>query len=178
MLRVHVPFVKAGYRTFMNAAVQHMVAPAAPVRDALLALAAPSAIQTWHGVRPANGDDGPCGDRVLVLPLSSGHAAIIVIDVAGHGAARAPLSAVIADEIIASLLADASPALALGTADARLREFDDESPYAVAFVALVHPSLRTVVYASAGHDVAFTLADDGRIRILAPTAPMLGSLSR
>jgi serine phosphatase RsbU (regulator of sigma subunit) len=34
--------------------------------------------------------------------------------------------------------------------------------------------VRTVVYASAGHDVAFTLADDGRIRHLMPTAPMLG----
>lgn len=158
----------------MNAAIQHIVAPVASFHDALFMLPAPSAIQTWLGVRPANGDDGPCGDRVLVLPLSSGRTAIIVVDVAGHGAARAPLSAVIAEEIITSLLADASPALALGSADARLRESGDEFPYAVAFVALVHPSLRTVIYASAGHDVAFTLADDGRTRNLGPTAPMLG----
>ena len=48
------------------------------------------------------------------------------------------------------------------------------SPYAVAFVALVHPVFRTVVYASAGHDVAFRQADDGGLHHIAPTAPMLG----
>jgi hypothetical protein len=41
----------------------------------------------------------------------------------------------------------------------------------------VHHALRTVVYASAGFDVAFTFADGGRIRHLPPTATMLG-LSR
>jgi phosphoserine phosphatase RsbU/P len=114
------------------------------------------------------------GDAAFVLPLDSGRTGIVVIDVAGHGAARAPLSSAIADEITAGLRCDGSPAAALGRADAFLRTIDDESPYAVAFVAVVHPSLRTVVYASAGHDVAFALADDGRIRDLPPTAPMLG----
>ena len=64
--------------------------------------------------------------------------------------------------------------MALGWAEKSLSAFDDEFPYAVAFVALVHTTLRTVVYASAGHDVAFTLTDKGGIRHLQPTASMLG----
>jgi serine phosphatase RsbU (regulator of sigma subunit) len=99
---------------------------------------------------------------------------MIVVDIAGHGAARAPLSSALTEEIMAGLRCDGSPAAALGRADKLLRASGDETPYAVAFVALVHPILRTVAYASAGHDVAFTLADDGRIRHLGPTAPMLG----
>jgi sigma-B regulation protein RsbU (phosphoserine phosphatase) len=108
------------------------------------------------------------------LPLSSGRTAIILIDVAGHGAARAALSSAVADEIVTALVHDESPSVALDRADQLLRTVDDEIPYAVAFVALAHPALGTVVYASAGHDVAFTLADNGAIRQLMPTAPMLG----
>jgi hypothetical protein len=115
-----------------------------------------------------------CGDLAFALPLASDRTAVIVIDIAGHGAGRAALSSAIAKKIVASLIHDPSPASALDRADQFLRTVADETPYAVAFVALVHPVLRTVVYASAGHDVAFTLADDGRIRQLMPTAPMLG----
>ena len=115
-----------------------------------------------------------CGDLAVALPLSSGRTALIVIDIAGHGADRASLSSAIADEIVTALIHEESPASALDRADQLLRTVDDETPYAVAFVALVHPALGTVVYASAGHDVAFTLGDDGSIRHLMPTAPMLG----
>jgi len=115
-----------------------------------------------------------CGDLTVALPLSSGRTAFIVIDIAGHGAGRAALSSAIADEIVTALIHDESPASALGRADQLLRTVDDDTPYAVVFVALVHPILRTVVYASAGHDVAFTLAEDGGTRHLMPTAPMLG----
>jgi serine phosphatase RsbU (regulator of sigma subunit) len=115
-----------------------------------------------------------CGDAILVFGLHSGRQAIVVLDVAGHGRARSPLSSAVAEAICTSLRSDGSPAAALESADARLRTLDDDLPYAVAFAAVIHPVTRTVVYASAGHDVAFTLADDGRVRDLAPTAPMLG----
>jgi serine phosphatase RsbU (regulator of sigma subunit) len=124
-------------------------------------------------VRAANAQHGRCGDVAFALPLGSGRAVIVVVDVIGHGAAPAPLSSAIGDAIATALLRGASPAQALGCADNRLRTLAAESPYAVAFAALVHPS-RTLVYASAGHDLAFALHDDGRIEQLAPTAPMLG----
>lgn len=134
----------------------------------------PSIVRIWHCVRAAHGEDGYCGDTAFAIPLASGRTAIVVIDVAGHGAARASLASAIGDAIGVPLVLGASPAQALGCADERLRTFSDECPYAVAFVALVHPALRTVAYASAGHDMAFILSDDGRIRHLGPTAPMLG----
>jgi serine phosphatase RsbU (regulator of sigma subunit) len=134
---------------------------------------APSILTVSSSVRSCEGG-ARCGDVVRTLPLRSGHTAIIVIDIAGHGAGRAPLSSAIADEITTALSHGDSPASALDKADQRLRTIDDETPYAVAFVAVLHPILRTVVYASAGHDVAFTLGDDGRVRYLMPTAPMLG----
>lgn len=107
------------------------------------------------------------------MRLASDRTAIVVVDIAGHGAAHACLSAAVVDMIALALRRGASPAAALGCADDRLRAFDDESPYAVAFVAVINPALRTAAYASAGHDVAFALADNGRIRHLVPTAPML-----
>lgn len=115
-----------------------------------------------------------CGDLAVELSLRSGRTAIILIDIAGHGTARAALSSAVADEIVTALLHDESPSAALDRADQLLRTIADETPYAVAFVAIVHPVLRTVVYGSAGHDVAFTLAGNGTIRQLIPTAPMLG----
>ena len=88
-----------------------------------------------------------CGDVAFALRLDSGRTALVVIDIAGHGTARAPLSAALADTIAVALRHDESPAGALAAADEQLRTFDDASPYAVGFVALVHPVLRTVVYA-------------------------------
>jgi serine phosphatase RsbU (regulator of sigma subunit) len=136
-------------------------------------VSAPAAMRVSSAVRSYDGGQR-CGDVASLLPLSSGRTAIVVIDVAGHGTARAPLSTALAEVVTASLRRDGSPALAINCADQLLLASGDESPYAVAFVALVNPVFRTVVYASAGHDVAFTLADDGRIRHLAQTAPMLG----
>ena len=143
-----------------------------PLVDGTPAMAQPT-LMVSSSIRSCDGA-ARCGDLAVALPLSSGRTAIIVVDIAGHGAGRAALLSAIADEIVTTLIHDASPAAALDQADQLLQTVDDETPYAVAFVAIVHPVLRTVVYASAGHDVAFTLADDGSIRQLMPTAPMLG----
>jgi hypothetical protein len=131
------------------------------------------ALMVSSSVRGCDGG-ARCGDVVITLPLRSGRTAIIVIDIAGHGAGCAALSSAVASEIVRAVIHDESPSSALDRADQLLRAVADETPYAVAFVAVVHPVLRTVVYASAGHDVAFTLADNGNIRHLLPTAPMLG----
>lgn len=135
-----------------------------------------SHVRAWTAVRAAGGHEVPCGDRAFVLQLNSGRTAFITIDIASHGTSRAPLSSALAQMIATSLRCDGSPAAALGCADEWLRTVDDEYPYAVAFVAIVNPIAWTVVYASAGHECAFTLGDDGRIAQLMPTAPMLGIL--
>jgi serine phosphatase RsbU (regulator of sigma subunit) len=134
----------------------------------------PPSLRTWHAERAAFAQAGPCGDQTLLLPFSAERIALVVIDVTGHGPARARLSALLADAIATSLRYSSSPANALVAADARLREGDDEHPYAIAFVAVVDPRNGLVRYASAGHDCAFVLDDRGKLRHLAPTAPMLG----
>jgi serine phosphatase RsbU (regulator of sigma subunit) len=132
-------------------------------------------IQTWHTVRAAGGRRrGPCGDHAFALRLRTGRTAVVLIDVAGHGPACGPTSSALGELISSSLDRDASPAVALGCADAWLRTSDAKVPYAVAFVGVFHPTHQTVVYASAGHDCAFVLNDDGRVQHLAPTTPMLG----
>jgi serine phosphatase RsbU (regulator of sigma subunit) len=131
-------------------------------------------VQSWTVVRAAHARGERCGDVARVLPLDAARTAIVVVDVAGHGAARAPLSSAISDVIVTALLRGASPAEALGCVDGLLRACADDVPYAVAFAAVVNALMRTVVYASAGHDVAFTLDDGGHRRHLGATAPMLG----
>jgi serine phosphatase RsbU (regulator of sigma subunit) len=108
------------------------------------------------------------------MPLGAGRTALIVIDVAAHGAARARLSSMVAKTIASALRHGGSPATAIRSADTRLRKSDEEYPYAVAFVALIDPLDQTVLYSSAGHACAFAVDDAGWIRDLAPTAPMLG----
>lgn len=132
-----------------------------------------AALSISSAVRGAGGSTH-CGDVAYVLPLDSGRTAIVVLDVAGHGSARAQLAAILADAVTASLQRDGSPSVALSCANELLLNSSDESPYAVGFIALVHPALRTVIYASAGHDVAFAMTDDGRMQNCAQTGPMLG----
>jgi hypothetical protein len=167
--RQHLARLSNERRPFGETMIDYSVPPLA---DGTPATVQPT-LMVSSSVRSCDGS-ARCGDLAVALPLISGRTAIILIDIAGHGAGRASLASVIADEIVTALIHDASPASALDRANQLLRTVDDESPYAVAFVALLHPVLRTVVYASAGHDVAFTLADDGRVRHLMQTAPMLG----
>jgi serine phosphatase RsbU (regulator of sigma subunit) len=134
----------------------------------------PLTLQTWHAEREAFAQVGPCGDQTMLLPFSAGRIALVVIDVTGHGPARARLCVLVADAITTSLRYNSSPANALVAADAQLRESGDEHPYAVAFVAVADPRNGLVRYASAGHDCAFVLDDRGGLRHLAQTAPMLG----
>jgi serine phosphatase RsbU (regulator of sigma subunit) len=96
-----------------------------------------------------------------------------MVDATGHGRAPAPVSSALTGSIVGAVLRGVSPAGALRRADERVRSFGGELPYAVAFVAIVDPQ-QGVLYASAGHDLAFTLHDDGHIDELEPTAPMLG----
>lgn len=134
----------------------------------------PATVHAWGLVRAAGGGEEACGDLVLTLPLGSGSTAFVVIDVAGHGFARSRLADALARVIATELRGGGSAAEALGCADLCLRTSAADLPYAVAFVAIANPASRVLAYASAGHDVAFTLSCDGQVRPLHQTAPMLG----
>jgi serine phosphatase RsbU (regulator of sigma subunit) len=131
-------------------------------------------LRTWRAERAAYAQRGPCGDRAFVMPLNAGRTAVVVIDVAAHGAARARLSSIVARAIASALRHGGSPATAIHSADARLRKSDEEYPYAVAFVGVIDPLAQTLLYSSAGHACAFAVDGAGWIRDLAPTTSMLG----
>lgn len=131
-------------------------------------------IRASRAVRAVHDEDGPCGDVAIVVPLADSRIAIVLVDVAGHGRSRALLASTVANAVLRRLIADGSPAAALAAGDAALRVFPDDLPYAVAFAALLNSTTGVAVYASAGHDLAFTLDGDGSVYALPPTAPMLG----
>lgn len=134
----------------------------------------PLRVRTATAVAAAYDEAGVCGDAIRVANSYDGAFAFALVDVAGHGAARAPLSRAVGDAVMAALVAGATPSAALAAGDARLRCCDDECPYAVAFAARLHPRSGSLVYAVAGLELAFVLDRGGRQWPLAPTAPMLG----
>jgi serine phosphatase RsbU (regulator of sigma subunit) len=117
---------------------------------------------------------GRCGDVAATFRLPSGNHALIVIDAAGHGEARAQLADIIAEVMIATLTCEESPGQAVFLAHEWLATSREALPYAVAFAAIVHPLSGTVLYACAGLEIAFVIGANGRARRLVPTSPMLG----
>lgn len=137
-------------------------------------LAPPARISTSVAIRAAHGETGPCGDAARVTTLIDGRIGLAVVDIAGHGAPCATISAKVLNILFNSLALDASPAIALVEADRYMRQAPLENPYAVAFVAVMNPLTRTVAWASAGHELAFMLHEDGARYDLHATSPMLG----
>jgi serine phosphatase RsbU (regulator of sigma subunit) len=131
-------------------------------------------IRASRAVRAVHDEPGPCGDVAIAVPLPDARIATVLVDVAGHGQSRSLLASSVSSAVLRRLIADGSPAEALAAGDDALRAFPDDLPYAVAFAAILNPATGVAIYASAGHDLAFTLDRDGRVYPLRPTAPMLG----
>jgi PAS domain S-box-containing protein len=112
------------------------------------------------------------GDWYDVLVVADGRIVISVGDVAGSGLNAAILMSNIRQVIRGAATVSADPMLVLDVADRTLRsEHDDRM--ATAFVGVLDPSNRTMVYASAGHLPALVRAPDGTISELnAPGLPL------
>lgn len=115
---------------------------------------------------------GDCYDVTLVSPHQLG---IIVIDIAGHGAAQA-IAALKSKEILRAAL---RVAMAPGDALALLAEQmgDMEGSFLTAFVALVDTRTGHMQFANAGHPPALVSHDNEVLRELEPTGPLLGAFS-
>jgi PAS domain S-box-containing protein len=112
------------------------------------------------------------GDWYDVLVVADGRIVISVGDVAGSGLNAAILMSNIRQVIRGAATVSADPMLVLDVADRTLRsEHDDRM--ATAFVGVLDPTNRTMVYASAGHLPALVRAPDGTISELnAPGLPL------
>jgi serine phosphatase RsbU (regulator of sigma subunit) len=124
------------------------------------------------GLRPAEGF--LAGDSYDVALLPDGHFALILIDVAGHGAVSA-VTSLRCQELLGVALADGrKPGDALGWLLEQMRDPGIEL-FFTAFVATVDAESGQCRYANAGHPAPL-LAYDGGVLELAPTGPIVGPI--
>ncbi|MGE0480348.1 MAG: PP2C family protein-serine/threonine phosphatase [Vicinamibacterales bacterium] len=99
--------------------------------------------------------DGVGGDFYDVRPVASGHWAIVIADVIGHGLGAAAILAVVHALGNAvdreRVLAEPGAALALVNGPLTTRYLADTGKFVTAFVGLYDAEARVLTYASAGH---------------------------
>jgi len=98
--------------------------------------------------------------------------ALVVVDIAGHGATEGILALRCKELLGASLAAGVAPGDAVGAAAAQLGDMGPEV-FLTAFVAVVDTASGRVRYANAGHPPAYVCVADGDIE-LGPTGPLVG----
>ncbi len=112
---------------------------------------------------------GDCYDVTLVAPHLLG---VIVIDIAGHGAAQAVVALRCKEILRAALRMRLEPGAALGLLAQQVGDLHPS--FVTAFVALVDTTTGACRYANAGHPPALLADHDNTVHELEPTGPLLG----
>jgi sigma-B regulation protein RsbU (phosphoserine phosphatase) len=122
------------------------------------------------GIEPAEGL--VAGDCYDALRLDRHHFGVLVIDIAGHGAAAA-LTALRCKEIVrGSLRAGSDPSRAFAALD-ELTDDLEEDLFVTGFIAVIDSRSGQAAWANAGHPPAL-LVDGQDLVELAPTGPAVG----
>jgi sigma-B regulation protein RsbU (phosphoserine phosphatase) len=131
----------------------------------------------WFEIRGIDGLDR-CGDAVTLRHLADGSAAVVMVDVAGHGRVCAHLSFYASTHLMALLAVGTPPAEAarLADLDLRLERGSGAPAFVTAFIARLDPASAQLRYASAGHETALLLHADGTHDELSANGPALGFL--
>ncbi|MGA2392375.1 MAG: PP2C family protein-serine/threonine phosphatase [Candidatus Lustribacter sp.] len=152
-----------------------MTARLANDRPDISPLPASPSFAVWANVRGCDGGTR-CGDYVTYRLRSDGQLALVVVDMAGHGAG-CRLPAYFLGTNLLGLLTLGSPlerAVALADRDFRV-EFPGEVPtYASVFAGLIDPYQGRMRYVAAGGETAIILRDRTRGEVLAPTSSAFG----
>ena len=106
----------------------------------------------------------------LVAPHVLG---MMVLDIAGHGAAQAVIALKCKEILRAALRMRMSPGAAMQLLAEQIGELHDS--FLTAFVALIDTEDGSCEYANAGHPPALLVHDDGEVCELGPTGPLLGA---
>ena len=114
---------------------------------------------------------GDCYDLFLTR---AGELALVVVDIAGHGATEGILALRCKEVLRTALVSGAEPGDALGTTAEMLGDMGDEV-FLTAFVAVIGTADGRIRYANAGHPPAFVVGD-GTVVSLEPTGPLMGLL--
>ncbi len=124
------------------------------------------------GLRPAEGF--VAGDSYDIALLPNGALALVVIDVAGHGAVSA-VTSLRCQELLGVALADGrEPGDAISWLLEQIRDPGIEL-FFTAFVAIVDPESGRCRYANAGHPAPLVTTEEG-VAALGPTGPIVGPI--
>jgi serine phosphatase RsbU (regulator of sigma subunit)/CHASE3 domain sensor protein len=115
------------------------------------------------------------GDCYDLFNTRDGEIALVVVDIAGHGATEGILALRCKEMLRMALTSGATPGEALDSTAGILGDMGPEV-FLTAFVAAIDTSDGTVRYANAGHPPAYVVSDD-TIVPLAPTGPLVGLLT-
>jgi serine phosphatase RsbU (regulator of sigma subunit)/CHASE3 domain sensor protein len=114
------------------------------------------------------------GDCYDLFATREGEIALVVVDIAGHGATEGILALRCKEMLRMALTSGTAPGEALETTAAILGDMGDEV-FLTAFVAAIDTRDGTVRYANAGHPPAYVVGDDSVVS-LERTGPLVGLL--
>lgn len=114
------------------------------------------------------------GDCYDLFTTRDGNIALVVVDIAGHGATEGILALRCKEMLRTSLTSGAEPGGALDTTAEILGDMGAEV-FLTAFVAVIDTTDGRVRYANAGHPPAYVIRGD-EIVSLEPTGPLVGLL--
>jgi sigma-B regulation protein RsbU (phosphoserine phosphatase) len=115
------------------------------------------------------------GDCYDVFVMKDGRLALLVVDIAGHGATEGILALRCKEVLRAALNGGADPGDAIGAAAEQLGDMGLEV-FLTTLVAVIDSADGGVRYANAGHPPAFIVDADSTTE-LAPTGPIVGLLT-
>ena len=130
------------------------------------------------GYKPADGPTG--GDILDVFPFDSGSVGFSVADISGKGVRAAVHAALIKYAVRAYASAEQPAEMVLQSLNRLFLEnnaFEKTDAFASVFVGIVDSQRRVMTYASGGHEPVMLVSSGGAVRVLAPTAPLVGILA-
>ncbi len=149
----------------------------APVADSLRSAMLPAAFDAPEGIRlsgrMSSAEGVIAGDWWDVVTCPGNRMAIVIGDVAGHGAPSGVMALQVRTLLHSALASGASPDAALRLAHHSLR---NSRTFATALVVLIDPALHELRWANAGHHPALLIGSDDAVTSLEPTGPLLSAL--
>ncbi len=117
------------------------------------------------------------GDIVDVYHFDNDCVAFAIADISGKGARAAVHAALIKYGLRAYSSLGLTPEAVMRAMDRLYLEnntFENVESFASVFFAVADPQRRNLIYANGGHEPVLVVTPNGHVRVLAPTAPLIG----
>ena len=122
----------------------------------------------WHPSREVG------GDFYDIFPLDDGRWGMMIGDVADKGTAAALYMAMVHSLILSGALRHRSPAAVLAEVNQTILQQSSSGIFVTAFLAVLDPKKKTILYANAGHNPPLMRRASGTIESLTRTGAALG----